>query len=289
MRGERDLDRELRESLRAPAPPSGACLDEETLVEFYRGRLSEDRAEAVRDHLAVCASCTGLAGEARTFLQALGASEVEELRQRRRRPGLLPLTLAAAVAVAAAAGLFLMRARRSIPAAGAPASAKVSLPSASPRKPWRDLRIPPAAYVAPVASAEDLVFRSGDQEEGVRRPDAFRVAMEPYAAGDFAQAEKKLAGFLEKRAAHPEASFYRALALIQLGREADAERLLDTSVARGAAALREEARWYRALLRLKAGRFGEALSDLEAVIAASRTHRAAAQALSKQVRPHAGP
>ena len=55
---------------------SGQCLDEERLLAFYSEALGQSEAEHIRNHLAECPHCLGLAREAQQFLSLM--SEPEE-------------------------------------------------------------------------------------------------------------------------------------------------------------------------------------------------------------------
>ncbi len=60
-----------------------ACFDENTAVEFVEGGLSTARAQAVRDHIDVCASCRSLIADAtRMGAGTAGASTVRFRRER---------------------------------------------------------------------------------------------------------------------------------------------------------------------------------------------------------------
>jgi hypothetical protein len=66
----------IRDYLRAAAErrrpsDSGQCLDEERLLEFYSEALDQSEAERIRNHLAECPHCLGLAREAQQFLRLM--------------------------------------------------------------------------------------------------------------------------------------------------------------------------------------------------------------------------
>lgn len=280
MKNEERFEEALRSALSDRSAPGGQCLSEEKVVSYVAGRMPEAEQDDLREHLAHCGECVALVRDARSFLDAMDPHQ--KARQASRTPW--PLLLAASLALAAAGGLLILRLPRPERERPGEADRRIALLTAVPDPhPWRNLRIPAAAYVPTVSTGEDLVFRSG--EEDVTQPlDAFRTAMEPYAAGDFARAEKALATFLAERPNDARANFYRGVALTQLGRYEEASGLLDAALTHDEGRNREETLWYRGLLRLKEGRFAEALSDLDAVAASAGPRQKEAESLRSQVR-----
>ncbi len=267
MNRDERLQRDLEDALRART--ASPCPGEETLLAFYRGGLSETANESVRGHLAGCASCVGLAQDARAFLEAMNAPP-ETLRRFGRRW----LAAAAVLAVALLSGLWIARQRRASPPP--PSVPEAAVPG--PANPWKDLPVASATY-RPAAPEDELVFRSGDAASPTA---AFAAAMAPYGRGDPAAAEAELARFLAAHPGHTEASFYRGVSLLMLGRPDEARALLESAAASSHPPA--EARWYLALALLKSGDASAALLELEAVGSTQGPHRAEAAELSEEVR-----
>ena len=267
MTRDQNLERDLRIALQRPG--ASPCPGEGSLVAFCRGDLDEARSEAIREHLAGCAPCVELARDARAFIEAVVPSA--EVRPYRRW-----LAVAAALLVAAAAGLWMNRQR---PAAPAPVPTKAAAPR--PSNPWRDLPVAAATFL-PASPEDELVYRS----EGEPAGGEFTEAMAPYAKGDYRAADAGLALFLEKHPGHTDASFYRGVSLLMLGRPEEARPLLASAASAKRAPA--EARWYLALALVKSGDAAAALRELDAVVRAQGTHRAEAARLTEEIRRASG-
>ncbi len=193
----------------ARAQPRRAPAKRRSLA-FYRGGLSEAEGESVREHLAACAACVGVARDARAFLAAWEAAP-----EKARPFGLRWLAAAAVLIVAVLAGLWAARQR---PAAPAPGPCR-RLTLLRRRTPGGTCRLLPRNIVAP-APEDELVFRS----DGEAPSAAFMAAMLPYERGDYAAADAELARFLAAHPGHAEAGFYRGVSLLMLGRPDEAHR-----------------------------------------------------------------
>jgi hypothetical protein len=93
-----------------------SCPPDEQVLGFYSGSLSEAEEEAMREHLAVCASCVELGRDVRGFLDAIGegspdASPKPFVSAWRWRAW----AAAAALLLTAGVGLYLARDRRDGP------------------------------------------------------------------------------------------------------------------------------------------------------------------------------
>ncbi len=262
-------DESLERDLKAALAGRGArpCPGEAALLAFYRGRLSETESESIRGHLGACAACVEVARDARAFLGA-----VEPASQRSRPSGYAWLAAAAVAAAALLAGLWLARHRF----AGPPSESSARTAPA-PVSPWRDLSVAAADYRA-VAPEDELAFRSGEGAAAA----GFAEAMVPYARGDYAAADAALGRYLEAQPHQPEASFYRGVSLLMLGRPEEARPLLAFSAS--AVPAPGEARWYLALALLKSGATAAAVADLDAVASSPGPHRAEAGKLAAEVR-----
>lgn len=268
MNGEDGLDRTLADALRAR--PAAGCPGEETLLAFYGGHLAEAGSDAIREHLARCASCVELARDAREFLGAMEAPPGP------RRVGYW-LAAAAALATATLAGLFVARSR---PAATAPRPEPEAVASA-PAKSWNEIAVAPAPY-GPAAPEDELAYRSGEPAPG----DGFAQAMARYVQGDYAAADAELARFLEAHPGDGAASYYRGVCLLLLGKPGEAVPLLRSAAASSTSP--GEARWYLALALLKAGDADAALAELGAIAATPGPRGAEAAALAEEVRRGVG-
>jgi hypothetical protein len=268
---------------RALAAP---CLDEQQLVAFYSGEASEEQAEAIRDHLAECGRCLELARDAREFLEdaregpavapmPVAITQVSLVPPKPAPPRARPL-LAAAAAVVLGVGLWW--AQKTPPAPAPPPAPTV----APPVHTFGDLPVAKAPYVRPRGAGDDIVWR-GDEPPTEAPRDAFSRAMLLYERDDFAGAERRLALVTPRDARHAEASFYRGVSLLLLGRASDAIAPLEVASRLGRGAERQDALWYLALARLKSGDTKAAVAALEAVAGAPCPHRAEAERLRRQV------
>lgn len=116
---DRELD-VLREAFASGAdlPPSGDCVDPETLWEAAHGRLSREETAAVVDHIAACAACTEAARMARETQSRLAEHGSHQAPPKRWLVG-----GAAALAAAALFALVLTR-DAGVPPPGAPTVAR---------------------------------------------------------------------------------------------------------------------------------------------------------------------
>ena len=196
----------------AELPVAGPCPGEPRLLAFYRGELDEDRADAIREHLATCPACLELARDAREFVAALrGAEPTPAAPPRRlaaaprsRRAALW--AAAAAVTALAALGLYSLR------------------PERQPPRP------------------ADLVWRGDDGSA------AHDAAMEHFRAGRFEAAEAALETYVLAHPADDRARLDLAVARIRVGRTAAARRELSRLVEQGDESIRAEARHWLAEL-----------------------------------------
>jgi hypothetical protein len=278
--------------------PSGAmaCLDEQQIMAFYSGRLGESEMEMIRDHLAACSTCLELVRDAQQFLQAMG-EPTQATPAALASTSTLPWYVrhhrelffsAAALVITVSVGLLLGRGWR----VEAPAEQQAETPSSpsSPtpglrENPWRDLKIAKAEYTSAVVPPDDLTWRGGGANVP-RSPklSPFAQAMRPYDRNDFAEAEQRLAQFLEQNPGHAQAHFYRGVSLLLLGRTAEAIASLQTAIKHGPGGVSEEAHWYLALAYLKTGEPSKALGHLDAVVETSGKHHPQALQLRQQVR-----
>jgi TolA-binding protein len=274
-------------------PPNQAlsCVDEEQITAFYSGQLDERKADAIRDHLVECRTCRELAREARQFLQAMtepmqvatAAPMSVSTRPWYRVHGPRLWRLAAAVLLAVSLPLLVWQWQQRAPS---DQQAKMPPTPSQPREnPWRNLEIAKADYVP--APPDELIWRDEPGTPTSPKVSALARAMRPYQQNDFAEAEQRLAQFLEKNPKHAQAHFYRGVSLLMLGRTTEAVAPLEAAVEYGQGRVSEEAHWYLAQAYLKADEPSKALEQLDTVIAAKGKYRADAEKLYERVRQEA--
>lgn len=239
---------------------AGHCPDEGIWVELAAGRLEEEAAEALREHLAACPACVETARDARRFLAALSATSPVKARPsgaRRVRLSMAAISRLAAVLVLATGAVLLMVARRSHPA---------------------PVAIDKAAYRPQPAGGEELLYRDAEGTDPEVEA-SFAAAMAPYERDDFAGAERELSRHLGAHPLDQRARFYRGVALLLLGRARAAEPELGRVVALASPALSGEARWYHALALLRLGDRGRARAELGTLASGRGPRQAAASRL----------
>ena len=193
----------------ARAGPNAVPRRRTTLLAFYRGRLSEAEGESVREHLAACAACVGVARDARAFL---GRWEAAPEKARPVRPALAGRSRGphrSRSSPGSGPRDNVRRLRRRDPCR------RLTLPA--PANPWRDLPVAAAEY-RPPAPEDELVFRS----DGEAPSAAFAAAMRPYERGDYAAAEAELSSFSRRIPATPRRASTGASRLLMLGRPDEA-------------------------------------------------------------------
>lgn len=250
MSEERDL---LRAVARSRAAARGDCPDEERILAFYRGALDAAGEEAMREHLALCERCRTLAGEARSFLRAMGEEPIGAPPSQRR----FWLAAAAAVVVALLAGWVWWM--------------------STARQPWREYARTAAAYPLAGAPDGDVVFRGADAGQ------VLSDDMAPYLAGDYAETERRLAERLRGSPDDLTAHFYRGVSLLLLRRPEEAIPPLARATADGESVLGREARWYLALSRLESGAAQAAREDLKGLAGADGPRRGEARELLRRL------
>jgi tetratricopeptide (TPR) repeat protein len=260
------FDRDLKKALARPSRTP--CPGEEALVAFYRGGVSEADADAIRDHLAACASCVELARDARAFVEAMRGADGDVMPMSRAKRW---LALAAALAAGAILAISIARSR---PAPSL--EAVLATPAAPALRSWKDLPITAAPY-AP-APEDELLYRSDAPADA----SDFTEVMAPYVRGNYAAAEAALGRFLQAHPRDARASFYRGVTLLLLGRPEEAEPLLRAAATTGRPF--QDARWYLALARLQSGDQAAALADLDAVAAEGGAKALEAARLASEVR-----
>ncbi len=221
MKRDDPLVRELREAL-STADPRSDCPEEAVWLELVAGRVGGVPAERLREHLAHCADCAAVAGDARRFQIAFEDPGARAASHRRR---LLGLSAVAAVLLATLALVFVAT-RSERPAGQAVERLLAEL----------DL---PAPDVAGAGSIDrDLVYRSGDPTE---RAGSREAALAPYREGRFGDACTALVEHGQRFPGDREGRFFSAVACLEAGQLERADDLLG-ALAASAGERRDEAR-----------------------------------------------
>lgn len=240
---------------------AGRCPDAGIWVELAAGRLDEETAEALREHLAACPDCVEVARDAQRFLSALRdpvpAAAAPPPGGRRARFAPPAIWRLAAVLVLATGAVLAVVARRPHPA---------------------PVDVVKAAYTPQPTGGEELLYRDAEAADPAVET-SFAAAMTAYQRDDFAGAARDLVRHL---AAHPQdqrARFYRGVSLLLLGQARAAEPELGRVAALASPRLAGEARWYHALALLRLGDRGRARAELGTLASGSGPRRAEAARL----------
>lgn len=228
------------------------AIQERAVVERYvAGRLNETDTELFQDHLLVCGRCQAEVRLAVGIRAAL--SEAKAPRRTLR-------FLTAAGALAIAAGLVaLMIARRG------PESYLIELGAVAQ---------PPIYLGVPV------------RESGAESDSLFTAAMSSYGAGGFREAEELLRRVVALDEDALPAHFFLGAVLLELGRPADAEPQFEWVTRQGETPYTQEAHYYRAKALLRLGRGTEALDALGLAASPGGELGQTAAALADSVRAH---
>ena len=216
-------------------------------------RMTVEEAETFEDHFVTCAECQA---EVR-FVSAVagsfgGAAEPAPALSRTRRRGLV-----GGVALALAAGLVALMISRSQPRGELVALGGV--------------REPPVYLGVPVRS------------QGARSDSVFNAAMDAYARREFPVAAAGLRATLALDPGSVPAQFFLATSLLLDDHPRDAVDAFGRVLARGDTPYRAEARYYRAKALLRMGRGDDARADLAALTRADGAAFEMAAALADSV------
>jgi tetratricopeptide (TPR) repeat protein len=253
-----------------PHTTGPSCPPPELLQASQMRTLPQPVQARVARHVEHCVMCQAL-GEALDD-PALASLTPEESARiltrvraelgRSRRPFVAWWQFAAAAAAVAlvAFGLVLFRASRNAPAALAPGEIAV-LQLEKPDLPAR--------------TGTDLVWR-GPTDSGAGA-DLGR-ALEPYRAGDFAEAARRLTALLDRQPQNPAVLFYLGVSDLFLGADAQAVTALEQaeSFVRDDVDLARETAWYLALAYQRTGQIQRATAKLDALCRGGSTRAARA-------------
>jgi tetratricopeptide (TPR) repeat protein len=204
------------------------AIRERAVVERYvAGRLSETDTEIFEEHLLACGRC-----QAEVRLAAGIRVSLAEARAPRRTAGFVA---AAAVLAIAASIVALMIGR-------------------SGRESY---------LIGLGAVAEPPVYLGIPVRESISESDSlFNAAMSSYAEGDFQEAEEQLLRVVALDDDALPAHFFLGATLLELDRPGEAEAHFDWVSRRGETPYAQEAHYYRAKALLRLGRGTEALDAL---------------------------
>lgn len=278
-------DRELDQLQRAltEAPGGAGCASPDTIWQAVTGKLDPEQATALLDHSASCGCCAQawvLAWELNAEASAQTASPALPFPSRLAWTSRHALALAAGI-VLVAGTVLLVRYQAGLPGRREPRVAGGATPGL-----WQQLPVEPAPFSDP--GADGRVWRGNGVVVPPSALDAFRLAMRPYAGGDFLLAAARLEKLV---AAHPElreARFFLGVSLLLTGHSGDAAAHLGQVVDETGQHVVPEHRWYLALALLKADRPENALRQLDLLQQQGGPYASRAAELGAQVRALAG-
>jgi tetratricopeptide (TPR) repeat protein len=234
------------------------------VIERYAsGRLPAPETAVFEEHLLTCDQCQAELMLAVAVREALPEAESEGTDEEPAVPRRLPwMRIAAGLTLAAAATVALLM----IP------SDRVSDEIAGLGR----VTQPPVYLGVPVRQAP-------------ARPDsAFGAAMSAYALGDYTDAVTGLEDALASGAGPVPAEFFRGASLLMLDRPADAELAFSAIIEAGESPYLGEAHYYRAKALLSLGRVDEAQRELRAAMSADSDIAKSATALADSLEARMG-
>ena len=273
---EKEFRLDLEPALAEVRAIAGPCPAPDLLMAAVSGVEIED-APAVRRHVARCPTCRQLSRDLAAY-EYPGVSEMEDRRIRSRwsdakdksntppfwkwlvRP--LPIGVAvAAVALVVALAVWKVRPAGSL-APPQQAAQATREPAGSLAAPSSSFVLEKAAIKIPAASV--LLFR-GTSDNGQAFLAEFAAALEPYRAGDYTEAARRLAVLRSKYSDSAEAAFYLGVSLLFTGQSGPALESLEAARSRADNTLRDDVSWYLAIAHDRVGREADALQAAEAL------------------------
>ena len=233
-------------------PQCDATRRQWSAEQYVARRMAPQDAEAFEDHFVTCKQCQDEVRFASSVVGAVGVARSDAPpRERPRRRWFL-----GGGAIALAAGLTALMILR------APSSELAALGG---------VREPPMYLGIPVRSQD-------------ARPDsAFDVAMDAYARKDFREAASGLRAMVALNPGFVPAEFFLAASLLLDDHPRDAADAFERVIARGDTPYHAEARYYRAKALLRMGRAADAQSELQRIAASSGAMFEMARALADSV------
>lgn len=274
------LQRALMEAS-AASPAGSECATAETIWLAVTGRLDPQQTALLLDHSTSCGACAQAWMLARDFAIEARASEAPMLRfpSRLTSPGLRALALAAGIVLVV--GTALVMSHR----AGFFGGRETRVADGVTTGSWQKLSIEPPRFFDPGPGG---VWRGGGETIPPAAAEEFRLAMQPWARGDYPRAATRLAEFVATHPGLREARFFLGASLLLSGRPGEATVQLAQLVEPGGMSAVPEHRWYFALALLKAGRPEEALQQLDQLLQQGGPYASRAAELRAQVRALAG-
>lgn len=220
-----------------------SCPAPNLLLVVSEDVLPEATAVNIRQHLAICALCRQLQADLKSECMEPSLASVHRTGKKliapkpNPKPWLQALPYAAAVVIAM--GSFV--ALRDRPAAPVSQTKAVTYRIAIDRVPLK------------LGLDNAVVWRGEDSSPQQRYLTDLKSALEPYFAGDYQEASKRLAAL---SATYPKASeppFYRAISSLLLGDAATAKRILEELRKQPPAHLDADIPWYLASAYERAG------------------------------------
>ena len=229
------------------------AIEERAVVERYAARtLSESETELFEEHLLTCATCQSevrLAAGIRAGLSAAG---------RPRRTSRFVAGAGAGLAIAASIAVLLI------------------------------VQSEPEPYLIELGAVAERPIYLGVPVRGVgsESDSLFTAAMSSYGAADFQDAEVQLRRVVALDDDALPAHFFLGATLLELGRPDEAETQFAWVVQRGETQYVQEAHYYRAKALLRLGRAAEALDALVMAARPGGDLGQASAALADSVRAH---
>lgn len=259
--------------------PRGTCPPPDALVAYGEGVLPETVETAVGEHVASCAVCARLRIDLRESpLAEPTLAELNRFRKRERSGPRKTVGIAAAGAIAAAlaAGVYFRPESRPSPTPIAATAPK------QPGAPAYRLAVEPAPLRLPFAMALILRGQSAPPRDGVYLK-RLGEALDPYRAGQYDEAARRLAALARQYPRAVEPPFYEGVSLLLTGGAKAALSRLEAARAIGGEALGDDIDWYLAAARERNGNWEAAAALLKKQCAAEGPHRdAACKALAPQ-------
>lgn len=257
----------------------------EALIE---GRLDAATRDSLLDHVGSCARCAGVFRAVRAAaLEATRAERKAETARAARpalaRPWLARPWLAPVAAVLATATAVVVLSRQAMSPSVAPetiATSPVARPSAAPLGDAASLATTPS--LAPVfdfpvekppvvIAAERLLAQRGRAQDQAWLT-SFARALDPYRAGDFEEAARRLAVVAESQPDVAEPALYLGVSLLLGGRASEAIAPLERARGLVGEARRAEVAFYLGCAQARSGDLDAARPTLEGACRAKADH-----------------
>jgi hypothetical protein len=252
------------------------CPGAERILAAQAGVLPEETARAVEQHLTLCPGCRALGDElAQWEGPELSPHEQERIRRRigtahARRPRTWALAAVAATLVFGVPAWMAIQ--RGDPPPGDPPP--VTAAPATPALPLEKLSV-----ITPPGAA--LAWRDG----GGTFEAELQHALAPYAAGDLAEAVRRLAPLVARHPEAPAPGLYLGVVHLLRGETAHAVAVLERVPREAEAFWTPHVEWYLAVARERAGQPGSAAGLLRGLCQGKSDYAGRACAAARQGPP----